>query len=122
MKSGQTVPLGPPEADEYSLQSDQIKYFVLTDNRTVDPPSDPKIAPLKGTKYSDAIRAFNTERSQIKQWSETVLRKLRDTCGKYAAELASAGDSKSGGRLIKKIDSLLEVVFRHPNAFVTSAP
>jgi hypothetical protein len=123
MKNGETIPLGPPQPDEYSLQVDQIKSFSLPMGRIVDPPGDAKVAPLKGTKYSDAIRAFNTERDRIKHWSEPVLKKLRETCEAHATDLARGGGARSGGStLIKRIDSLLEIVVKHPNLFVNSVP
>ena len=123
MKNGETVPLGPPQPDEYTLQPEQIRSFSLPMGRNIESPADAKIALLKGTKYSDAIRAFNTERDKIKHWSEPVLKKLRETCEAHATDLARGGGARSGGStLIKRIDSLLEIVVKHPNLFVNSVP
>jgi hypothetical protein len=123
MKNGETISLGPPQPAEYSLQPNQIKSFSLPMGRIIEPPSDAKVPPLKGTKYSAAIRAFNTDRDQIKHWSEPVLKKLRETCEAHAADLARGGGARSGGStLIKRIDSLLEIVVKHPNLFVNPVP
>ncbi len=61
MKSGDTVPLGPPQPDEYGLKREQIDSFQLESGEILPPTEDAKLAPLVPTKYSDAVQAFNAE-------------------------------------------------------------
>ncbi len=127
LKSGETVPLGNGEAvppgtqvvDEYSLKADQVESFILP-GESRDPPG-PGISPLKGTEYSDGIRAYNTERDRIKEWSASALQTLQETCVQHEAGLKQGGGSNLGGQtLITRINGLLEIVRRHPSLFVAN--
>ncbi len=123
LKNEKSIPLSDPKDNEYTLPRDQIDYFKLPMGETRNLPEDKNIAPIKGTKYSDAVLAFNTERNQIKQWSDTSLRKLRDICEAHKEDLVRSVDPKAGGRtLIDRIDRLLKVVQQHPNLFVAPEP
>lgn len=123
LKDGKTVVLSPSGFDEYNLPRDRLDYFLLPMGGSRDPPGDKDVAPLKGTKYSDAIKAYNEKRNRIKHWSEPGLRDLRATCEAHKADLAQGGGEKAGGRtLIERIDRLLEIMHKHPNLFVASEP
>jgi hypothetical protein len=117
--TGESLPAGTPVYDEYTLKSDQIDSFVLP-GETRDPPG-PGVSPLKGTEYSDAIRAFNTERDRVDRWSERELLKLQEICVKHEAALQRGGGANLGGRtLIARINGLLEIVRRHSSLFVAN--
>src|SRR5262249_16215820 len=115
--TGEPVPAGTPVYDEYTLKSEQIDSFVLP-GETRDPPG-PAASPLKGTEYSDAIRAFNTERDRVDRWSERELRSLQEICVKHEAALQRGGGANLGGRtLLSRINGLLEIVRRYSSLFV----
>ena len=117
--NGEAVPPGTEVVDEYNLKTDQIDHFELP-GETRDPPG-PGIPPLKGTQYSDAIRAYNTERERIKEWSARHLQTLQEICSKHEADLKGGGSANPGGQtLLSRINGLLEIVHRHPSLFVAN--
>jgi hypothetical protein len=108
--------------DEFTLPRDRVENFLLPMGTTRDLPEDPKIAPLRGTEYSQAVRAFNLERARIQHWCEPELTRLRDTCETNKAALARGRPGSGGLTLIARVDALLRIARRHPNLFVASTP
>ena len=86
-KNGDDELLGPD--GEYSLKADQIDLLTVKDDTLGPFPSGS--SPLKGTRYSDAIKAFNDERTNIKQWSVEELGKLLDICVQHKSDLETGG-------------------------------
>lgn len=122
-KDQKVVGLDESGLDEYTLRREGVENFLLPMGNVRDLPDDETVAPLRGTEYTEAIRAFNLQRAQIKQWSGTELRKLRQTCEQHQAALAQGGAKSGGGpTLIGRIDRLLDIVRHHPNQFVASVP
>ncbi len=120
---GDPVPLGPPGIDEYNLKGDQIENFTLKSTGELLNPPDAGVPPLEGTEYSDSIKAFNTARERVKQWSDVELSKLLDICVKNQAKLEQGGGSNQGGRtLIDRIQQLREIVRGHPSLFGPDVP
>ena len=103
-------PLEPQgELDEYTLKPEQVENVVLA-GEVREPPAG-GVSPLQGTPYSDAIKDFNTQRDQIKQWSEVELTSLRDSCLLKKPVLDGGGGTGSGGpTLILRIEGLIKIV------------
>ena len=121
-KDASLVSLDKSECDEYTLPRDKVENFAVPGGGIRNLPRNPQIAPLRGTEYSDAIRAYNAQRVKVTHWSETELIKLREACLAHKAALSRGGSGSGGPTLIARIDSLLEIIRRHPNLFVASAP
>jgi hypothetical protein len=123
LKDRKLVRLDKSGLDEYTLRRDDVENLLLPGGNTRNLPKDQMVAPLQGTDYSNAIRAFNLERARIKQWSEPELMKLRQTCEKHRAALKQGGAKEGNGpTLIARIDGLLDLVRKHPNLFDNSVP
>ena len=115
-KNGDDELLGPD--GEYSLKADQIDLLTVKDDTLGPFPSGS--SPLKGTRYSDAIKAFNDERTNIKQWSVEELGKLLDICVQHKSDLETGGGADPGGRtLIDRITQLRDIV---PRILTCSSP
>ena len=121
-KDASLVTLDKSEFDEYTLPRDKVENFAVPSGGIRNLPRDPQIAPLRGTEYSEAIRAYNAQRAKVTHWSETELIKLREACLAHKAALSRGSSGSGGPTLIARIDSLLEIIRRHPNLFVASAP
>jgi hypothetical protein len=120
---GDPVPLGPPGIDEYNLKSEQIENFTLKSTGELLNPPDAGVPPLEGTEYSDAIKAFNTERARVKLWSDLELGRLLEICVKNQSKLDQGGGANQGGRtLTDRIKQLREIVRGHPSLFVAVVP
>jgi hypothetical protein len=120
---GEPVPLGPPGIDEYNLKGDQIENFTLKSTGELLNPPDAGVPPLEGTEYSDAIKAFNTARQRLKQWSDLELGRLLEICVKNQSKLEQGGGASQGGRtLISRIERLREIVRSHSSLFVADVP
>ncbi len=121
-KDASLVSLDKSEFDEYTLPRDKVENFAVPGGGIRNLPRNPQIAPLRGTEYSEAIRAYNAQRAKVTHWSETELIKLRESCLPHKAALSRGSSGSGGPTLIARIDSLLEIIRRHPNLFVASAP
>jgi hypothetical protein len=120
---GEPVPLGPPGIDEYNLKGDQVENFTLKSTGELLNPPDAGVPPLQGTEYSDAIKAYNTARERVNEWSDLELGKLLDVCVKNQSKLDQGGGANQGGRtLIDRIKQLREIVRGHPSLFVPDVP
>jgi hypothetical protein len=106
--------------DEYTLKPEQVENVVLA-GEVREPPAG-GVSPLQGTPYSDAIKDFNTQRDQIKQWSEAELTSLRDSCLLKKPVLEDGGGTGSGGpTLIPRIEGLIKIVRQDPRLFAESS-
>ena len=106
--------------DEYTLKPEQVENVVLA-GEVREPPAG-GVSPLQGTPYSDAIKDFNTQRDQIKQWSEAELTTLRDSCLLKKPVLDGGGGTGSGGpTLIPRIEGLIKIVRQDPRLFAESS-
>ena len=121
-KDASLVSLDKSEFDEYTLPRDKVENFAVPGGGIRNLPRNPQIAPLRGTEYSEAIRAYNAQRAKVTHWSENELIKLRESCLPHKAALSRGSSGSGGPTLIARIDSLLEIIRRHPNLFVASAP
>jgi hypothetical protein len=121
-KDTSLVTLDKSEFDEYTLPRDKVENFAVPGGGIRNLPRNPQIAPLRGTEYSEAIRAYNAQRAKVTHWSEAELIKLREACLPHKAALSRGSSGSGGPTLIARIDSLLEIIRRHPNLFVASAP
>ena len=121
-KDASLVTLDKSEFDEYTLPRDKVENFAVPGGGIRNLPRNPQIAPLRGTEYSEAIRAYNAQRAKVTHWSETELIKLREASLPHKAALSRGSSGSGGPTLIARIDSLLEIIRRHPNLFVASAP
>ena len=63
-KDASLVSLDKSEFDEYTLPRDKVENFAVPGGGIRNLPRNPQIAPLRGTEYSEAIRAYNAQRAR----------------------------------------------------------
>jgi hypothetical protein len=103
--------------DEFALKARPVKDITV-DRKSLDGHGT---SPIQPTKYSEAIHAFNRERSGVRTWNESDVSRLLRVCQDHRQNLERGGGKNAGGKdLIPRLERLLKIVQGHPKLFAST--